>query len=428
VSAVRSAQVNRTDHAAFLRALDDLLESTSLMGPVGLVLVRLRHFDRLNARLGYAAGDAVLSAVATRLTSSFSRNAHVMRIGASKFAVVLRGLKNRSHCLLAASKIERLSEKPVDVSGQKITVDFTQGIAIYPEHADSAEQLLQCAEAALNAAAALNDSLAVYSPTRDEGMRRSEQIESTLARALGESGIEPYFQAQVRIASGERCGAEALLRCRDASGAFIPPETLIQAAERTGQLGQVTSTMLNAALRYAANWPRSPGGNRVSVNVSAQSLKDPELCDSVASAMRVWGTTAEDLTIEVTESALMDDPGRSFDTLRELRRLGVRVAIDDFGTGYSSLSYFKNIPANELKVDKSFVFTMLEDSADRKIVETVINLAHAFGLEVVAEGVEDEATYELLSELSCDVAQGYLIGKPISSGDYLKASQAAKQR
>jgi len=124
----------------------------------------------------------------------------------------------------------------------------------------------------------------------------------------------------------------------------------------------------------------------------------------------------------------MDDPGRSFDTLRELRRLGVRVAIDDFGTGYSSLSYFKNIPANELKVDKSFVFTMLEDSADRKIVETVINLAHAFGLEVVAEGVEDEATYELLSELSCDVAQGYLIGKPISSGDYLKASQAAKQR
>jgi EAL domain-containing protein (putative c-di-GMP-specific phosphodiesterase class I) len=218
-----------------------------------------------------------------------------------------------------------------------------------------------------------------------------------------------------------------LLRCRDTSGAFIPPETLIQAAERTGQLGQLTSIMLNAALRYAANWPKSPGGNRVSVNVSAQSLKDPELCESVASAMSVWGTAADDLTIEVTESALMDDPGRSFNTLRELRRLGVRVAIDDFGTGYSSLSYFKNIPANELKVDKSFVFAMLEDSADRKIVETVINLAHAFGLEVVAEGVEDEATYELLGELRCDVAQGYLFGKPVSPGDYLKASQAAKK-
>jgi diguanylate cyclase (GGDEF)-like protein len=416
----QSAQVNRTDHAAFLAVLSDLLVSGSRSDPLALLLVQIRHFTRLNTRLGYGAGDDVLFGVAEKLATGLGDHIHVMRIGASKFAVVLRDLKNANHSLLAAKKIERLAGIPIEVDGAEITVDLVQGISVFPEHASSADRLLQCAENALASAIAARKPIALYSPAQIEEIGRSEQIEAALSRSLRNGNIEPYFQQQVRLSNGSHWGAEALLRCRDEIMGFISPELLIDVAERTGRLGQVTSVILNAALRSAAQWPRGPSGNRLSVNVSAQSLKDPELIDTVRSAIKVWGTIPEELTIEVTESALMDNPERSFETLRHLRDLGIRVAIDDFGTGYSSLSYFKNIPANELKVDKSFVFNMLKDSADRKIVETVINLAHSFGLETVAEGVKNEETFELLREMGCDLAQGYWIGKPMSAAEFLR--------
>jgi diguanylate cyclase (GGDEF)-like protein len=422
--AVRTAtptpQLNRTEQAQFLCALEEATRAADHGETVGLLLIHLRHLERVNMSLGYEAGNEALAELAARLGAGFAARDRVARIGARTFAIILRRLKGASYALLAAGKAERLAQEPFVIAGRGISMNVAQGIALYPEHAQSPAQWLQCAELALNRARDSGESVVLYDSSGASRMRQSLRIENELAQALRESRIEPYFQAQVDIKSGMPVGAEALLRCVDSSGSFMAPDLVIEAAERTHRLQEVTSAMMNAALRYAAEWPQSASGSplRVSVNVSPTSLKSPDFVDLVAAALSVWGNPPETLCIEITESVFLDEPERGFEAMRRLRALGMRVALDDFGTGYSSLSYFRDIPANELKVDKSFVIGMLDSRANRNIVHAVIDLAHVFDLEVVAEGVEDEATLQVLAELGCDLAQGYWYAKPMAPADF----------
>jgi EAL domain-containing protein (putative c-di-GMP-specific phosphodiesterase class I) len=230
--------------------------------------------------------------------------------------------------------------------------------------------------------------------------------------------VETYFQPQVDIRSGRPTGAEALLRCRDDNGDFISPEVVVEAAERMHLLNDITYVIMNAALRHCVEWRRLIPNPNVSVNVSLSTLLDPDFIDSVVSILGLWGAEPGNLTIEITESTFMADPDRSFEVMSELKDMGISVAVDDFGTGYSSLSYFKSIPARELKIDRSFVMNMVRDLVDQKLVRTVINLAHEFDLKVVAEGVEDEASLQMLMELGCDIAQGYFFGKPMPAAQF----------
>ncbi len=430
-AATGPGRLNRTDLDTVLDTLDEAIAQSTLSDTqqtVCLLLVQLRNFTRLNLSRGYEIGDAAVTELGKRLAGQLGDRSRVMRISAGKFAVILFGLKTGAQAILAARKIERLAADRLEMDGDKLRLDIAQGMALQPENASSAEELLQRAEMALAAARDKEDFFATYSDEMSEKLRSSSHVESSLLDALADGGIEPYFQSQIDLRTGNPCGAEALLRCRDKSGAFLNPEAVVDAAERSGKLLQLTSIILNVALRHAADWPRDRGQQRVAVNISAQSLREPDLVDLIASCLSIWGTDPDDLTIEVTENALIDEPEKCFDLLRRIRDLGVRVAIDDFGTGYSSYSYFKDIPANELKIDKAFVLNLTTDLSNQKIVRSVIALAHAFDLEVVAEGIEDEETYDLLREMGCDTGQGYWIGKPQKADEFLHDLEAEKNK
>jgi diguanylate cyclase (GGDEF)-like protein len=406
------ASLNRMGQAAFLAALDADIAAAR---PLGLLLVRILGLAELNLRLGYGNVDAVLAVFAERLSEGFPRD-KVVRVGAARFAIVLEDLKSEAHALLAANKVQRLAAARLAVDGTSLTLTVAQGAALAPAHGRRAEDVLRCAEQALEVAAGRRDGAVLYSADDAAGRNKLAEIDGELSLALDGGGIEVAFQPQIDVASRRIVGAEALLRCRGSAGTFLPPELVIRSAERTGRLALVTAAVLNTALRYAAEWPdRSQG---LSINVSTPSLLDPDFVAGIESAAKIWGRPLDRLTIELTETTIMDSPERSFTTMRRLRALGARVSLDDFGTGYSSLAYFKDIPANELKVDKSFVMNMLRHEADRAIVDTVIKLAHAFGLRVVAEGVEESAILDALSDLRCDFAQGYFFSRPLAPPAY----------
>jgi diguanylate cyclase (GGDEF)-like protein len=413
--------VNRTEHSAFMSALEQEVAQSNHGGePMGLLLVQLRDLSRLNVTLGYEGGDRVLSELATRLAAGFGPRARVMRIGARKFALTLRGLKGGEHALLAARKVEQIADAPIEIAGRNVPVPVTQGLALCPDHGTSAAELMRHAEAALANAGESDSSISLYDGSETTRIRASMLIEEVVLDALGEGLVEAWFQPQVSIADGRVLGAEALLRCRGWDGEWLAPDDVIAAATRLRRMDDLTGVMLHAALRRTAEWHAERFPLRASVNISAVTLRKPDLVEQIADALNVWSVAAPDLTIELTESVFIHHPEQSFETMRRLRELGVRVAIDDFGTGYSSLAYFRDIPANELKVDKSFVIGMLADSASRRIVQAVVDLAHAFDLEVVAEGVEDQATLGALAAMGCDLAQGYLVARPMPADDFLR--------
>jgi predicted signal transduction protein with EAL and GGDEF domain len=408
------ASLNRTNQSSFLHALGADMAAAA-PGVLGLLLVQLNAIGELNRRLGYREVDVLLDVLARELSGGFPRH-KVVRIGTARFAIVLHELKNEAHALLAANKVQRLVTAPLQLGGATVTPTVVQGVALAPHHAGNAEGLLRCAEAALEAALGGRDGIVLFSPTENSQRIKLVAIDDELTRVLSNGGIDVAFQPQIEVASGRTLGAEALLRCRGESCDWLPPELVIRSAERTGRLALVTSSILHTALRYAADWPDRAMG--LSINVSTPSLLEPDFVATIESAAKIWNRPLETLTIELTETTIMDSPEQSFATMHRLRELGARVSLDDFGTGYSSLAYFKGIPANELKIDKSFVMNMRTEPHDCAIVDTVIKLAHAFGLSVVAEGVEDVETLAALRDLRCDVAQGYFFSRPLLNAAY----------
>jgi predicted signal transduction protein with EAL and GGDEF domain len=410
--------LNRTDQRAFLALLEHEILASHPESMLGLLLMQLSGLEELNFSAGYRAADQLLTEVSAKLEEAFRDRAGVVRIGTSRFAILLRELRSEGHAVLAAHRVERLAQELLQVGSLNAERSFLQGIALYPTHARTADRLLQCAEIALGFARNGGPPVAVYRAEEAVVLQQTHRVSEDLTRALEFGGIEAFYQPQIDVASGRPVGAEALLRCRDRHGSMLPPESVVAAAQRTNRLAELTSAILNTALRHAAEWPLS--GSRLSVNVSTHSLKDPDFPALVAAALSIWDRPPAELTVEITESAFIDDPQKSFAAMRALNGQGVRVSIDDFGTGYSSLSYFTNIPARELKVDKSFVLRMLKSDADRRIVQAVVNLAHGFDLEVVAEGVEDLETLEVLRRMGCDVAQGYWVGRPLPAVQFVE--------
>jgi len=419
MQAVSTRPVNRTDHPVFLDILDDSVVSAKRSGEtLGLLILKLRNLDRLNASFGYRGGDSVLSSVATRLHEELGSRARVVRIGASRFAVILQGLRDSTHAQLAGHKVERIFSVPIKIDSRDVPLHVVQGIALFPEHAGSASDLMLRAEKALNQASFQGISLLVCEDIDVGPDEDSKRIESFLATSLQAGRVETFYQPQVDIRTGKPIGAEALLRCRDDDGKFIPPEVVVMVAEGMHLLNDITFVIMNAALRNCVEWRSLIPEPNVSVNISPSTLLDPDFVDSVVSILGLWGADPGNLTIEITESTFMQDPERSFDVMSELKEMGISVAVDDFGTGYSSLSYFKSIPARELKIDRSFVQGMAEDPIYQKLVRTIINLAHEFDMKVVAEGVEDESALEILKGFGCDIIQGYYFGKPMQATQF----------
>jgi len=410
--AVLDAEVNRAnDHGARL----------------ALLLIDIRRFRLINSLYGFDNGDLALQAASDVLRETARAQDRIARIGDDEFAMILTDIANEGHARLAALKVLRLLEVPLALGEEKVRLQACIGIALCPSHASESLSLAKVAQDALYLAREEGQDIRVARYEGREEISEHWDIEIGLEKAIERSQLMVFFQPKVSLETGQPTGGEALLRWNSPSRGLLAPGGFLRFARTTRQIAQITSWVLNSALRLRRDWPAKWGELSVSVNVPPRLLAGPGLVDLVHGALDLWGQRGLKLTLEILEEALVPNTKACFKTLRELQAIGVEIAIDDFGTGYSSLSYFRDLPADELKIDRSFVVELLTDEANRNIVHLIVDLAHRFGLSVVAEGVEDLATLGALKKLGCDQGQGYYIAKPMPAEDFVRWLMAYRQ-
>ena len=409
---------NRRSFMALLRR--HIMLANDRQTTLALLVVDVNSFAYINGAHGYDFGDTVLRHLALQLKTVARKSDYAARIGDNRFALILQPVMNRGHAELAVQKLNRLLDTPLQSNDSPVRVSITAGIALCPQHATQAQYLMRQAEGALSNAR-LNGQPVGFAPDKsgDLGVSDMWELEMELENAIQRGEMTMHYQPMMRLSDLQPIGVEALMRWNSSSRGLVSPDVFIPLAERTGQIRKLTIWALNTALRQANEWQHDWGNLSVAVNLPGALATQRELPDLVENALRLWGNVQTRLVLEITERSLMDrDQG--FDALRQIRALGVKIAIDDFGTGYSCLAYFKDIPVDELKIDKSFVAEMLTDQASADITSLIIDLAHRFNLSVSAEGVEDEATLAALKAIGCDVVQGYLFAKPMTCADFRK--------
>jgi len=380
---------------------------------IAVLLVYVHEFERLTASAGAVNAVRMVDEVRNRLSQVMRPGDYFARLGERKFVFVLSNLRNEGHALLAANKILRTGAETVATGGQHATLRLSVGIAMHPAHARGAEELMQSAETALLEGWRTQQQAVVYAERMRAELAAGWDLETQLASAMEHGDLALNYQPKLALPKLELVGVEALMRWNRADAGNVPPSVFIDVAEMTGQIDPLTRFAFQRALRQLGEWPKALGKCRVAVNVTPSIICNPDLVEVIRGAADVASVTLDRLTVEITENALMVDRERSHRVLEELREMGVRISIDDFGTGYSSLAYLKRVPADELKIDKSFVMNMLADAADARVVEQIIALGHGFGLEVVAEGVESAEVAAKLATLGCDFAQGFHFARPL---------------
>jgi predicted signal transduction protein with EAL and GGDEF domain len=384
----------------------------------------------VNDVLGYRFGDLLLMRVAERLSQQSVRGADmVARLGGDEFAVLLRH-GDLALAQAVAQRIERAFDAPLSLEEHTVDMGAGIGLACWPTHAGDADVLLSRAEVAMYSAKRRTSGPLVYDPSIDLSSAQTLSLLSELRLAVGEGQLRLYLQPKLALDSGNVVGAETLVRWQHPVRGLVPPMQFIPFAEQTGFIRTITMWVFEEAARH---WRLLDGeGMKItlSVNLSTRDLLDPELPQKFDALLVKHRAPAEAFCLEITESAIMDDPQRAQATLDRLSALGFKLSIDDFGTGYSSLAYLKRLPVDELKIDKSFVMSMETDADDAQIVRSTIDLAHNLGLSVVAEGVENARVWDMLRELNCDQAQGFHMGRPMAASDFAKWSTTwhARQR
>jgi diguanylate cyclase (GGDEF)-like protein len=396
-------------------ALDDVADGRAQGAAV--MILDLDDFKQVNETLGHQEGDLLLVEVGVRLATAVGQAGTVARLGGDEFAVLLPDTADESRVLRIGRRILQALEQPIALDGLEIEVTGSLGIALAPAHADDPAALLKRADIAMYDAKTSTRGLRLYEPELDTDHPRRITLVSELRSALQSGEIEVHVQPLLRLSSGAVTGTEALARWSHPELGAVAPDYFIPIAERSGLIGLLTSRMLDRSLAACAEWRAAGNDLGVAVNLSARSLLDADLVDEVARLLRRHDVPADRLTLEVTESSVMADPPRAVALLHQLRDLGVRLSVDDFGTGYSSLSYLKRLPVHEVKIDRSFVAGLAEQGEDMVIVRAIIDLGHHLGLEVVAEGVEDQATWDLLASMGCDLVQGWHLARPMPSAE-----------
>ncbi|MFC0530080.1 putative bifunctional diguanylate cyclase/phosphodiesterase [Phytohabitans kaempferiae] len=385
-------------------------------GHLALLVLDLDRFKHVNDALGHAVGDRLLVEVGGRLTGVVRPGDIVARLGGDEFAILAPGLAGVEDARdLAARVVEALAE-PVALDGLPLDVSGSVGIAVYPAHGEDFATLLRHADVAMYDAKHRGDTVAVYAPESDHNSPERLSLLADLRRTLDHTGsreITMYYQPQIAIDTGEVVGVEALLRWRHPRHGMVDPEELIRVAEQSAVMRLLTRRVVDDVIEQVAKWSAAGLDLRAAVNVSVRDLHDGEIVDQIADLLVRYSLPAERVQLEITESALMADPRRVLATIARLDKIGVAIALDDFGTGYSSMQHLRRLPLAEVKVDRSFVLGMATDADDAAIVRSVIELAGALGLRVVAEGVEDERTWRLLHAAGCHVAQGWFYARPM---------------
>jgi diguanylate cyclase (GGDEF)-like protein len=433
----REAEVRRLAYEDTLTALPNreqflvdlrkaISETVETKGTCAVLMLDLNRFKRINDELGHRVGDRLLRQVALRLSASAlprqgskaerrapARPPDVLaRLGGDEFAVLLHGA-DADAARAAAQRILRGFETPVLLEDHKIDVSAGIGIACCPEHSRLADEVMSRAEVAMYAAKQQQAGMVVYTPSLDSASEESLSLLSELRAAVQQGELRLYLQPKIDLKTGAVLGAEALVRWQHPTRGLLPPIKFIPFAEQTGFIREITGWMIERGALLLQQLQRRGSRLKLSVNLSTRDLLDPDLLNRLTRIVGTHRLDASCLCLEITESAIMDDPQRALQTLERLHSMGFRLSIDDFGTGFSSLAYLKNLPVNELKIDKSFVLNMERDGRDAKIVRSTIDLAHNLGLTVVAEGLETAKAWKLLQALGCDEGQGYFIAKPM---------------
>ncbi len=399
----------------FKDRLEQALARSSRSGhSAGLLFLDLDRFKEVNDALGHKQGDQLIQLIADRLIGSVRDADSVARLGGDEFAIIVPDIKSSSTLVAVAERFTELLREPFEVNDVTVNVEASIGVAIYPDHGEDGDTLMQHADIAMYAAKEAALDYAFYSAEHDSNSPIKLALAGELRRALdNDDELVMHYHPLVDLYSGEVTGVEALIRWNHPTRGFIFPDEFIPLAEQSGLIRPLTLKALDQALAQCRKWHDQGLDLRVAVNLSARNLREADLPDRVAALLRRHGVPASHLELEVTESGLLSDPEFANTLLRELSELGIHLALDDFGTGYSSLSYLKNLPVNQLKIDRSFVNNMNNDATDAMIVRSVIELAHNLGLNVTAEGVETAHQLTHLASLSCDTIQGYHLTKPL---------------
>ena len=384
-------------------------------GTAAVMLMDLDRFKEINDTLGHHHGDLLLREVANRLVGALRRSDTAARLGGDEFAVLVHDLVDVGEAEITAGRLLEALHQPFLVDELSLGVGASIGIAMIPDHGGDAAALLQKADVAMYEAKGAHDGAVVYSPERDSYSPRRLRLAGELREAIEAGDILVCYQPKARIADGRPVGMEALVRWRHPAFGMLSPDEFIPVAEQTGLIAPLTTYVLREGLRQCAGWRRGGHEVGVAVNLAVRSLLDVDLPDDAQEMLARAGVPPEALTLEITESSIMADPSRTITVLTELAAAGVRLSVDDFGTGYSSLTYLQRLPVHEVKVDKSFVLRVASNPGDAVIVQSIVELGHNLGLTVVAEGVEDQAAWDRLRSMDCDVAQGYLLGPPLAA-------------
>ena len=406
------------NRALFYRRVRELI-GTSGSERIAVLLMDLDHFKDINDTLGHDQGDLVLKEVSGRLQRAVGTSDTVARLGGDEFGIILPHLPHGAgrH---AAEQVLKVLTPPVVLKGLEIDLQASVGVALFPEHGPDVDSLVQKADVAMyQAKAAAGSDYKVYTPERDPHSTERLELTGELRRAIKDGELVLHYQPKIDLQTRVVVGVEALVRWRHPKRGLLSPETFLPLAERSGLMKALTSEVLRMALRQCRTWHGAGIDLTMAVNVAAADLLNMQFPEELEVLLTQRGVAASSLELEITEGTILADPQRARTVLTRLHAMGVRLAVDDFGTGYSSLMYLKELPVDAVKIDRSFVRDMATKSDDEIIVRAIIDLARNLNLQVVAEGVEDEATWDRLGALGCDLAQGYHLSPPLAEKELL---------
>ncbi|MGP0053617.1 MAG: putative bifunctional diguanylate cyclase/phosphodiesterase [Solirubrobacteraceae bacterium] len=409
----------------FIRRAGDVIAAARLSNSrLSVLIVDLDNFKQLNDTLGHAAGDSLLCLIGPRLKRALRATDTVARLAGDDFAILLDPEPNEDGIVRVAEKVLRALCEPFEVRGLALRITASVGIASFPTHAQDADELLQRASIAMYHAKLARTGYAFYARERDTNSRERLALAAELAEALEHGGIEVHFQPKADAISRRIKGVEALVRWRRADGRLVSPIEFLAVAEQVGLSRPLTRKVLAISLDQLRTWRNAGHDLHLAVNTTVADLIDERFPREVAQALAAHGLPVDALILEVTETSILSDPVRIGNVLAQLDKLGIGLSLDDFGTGYSTLTHLKSLPVGEVKIDRSFVARMCADTTDAAIVHAMIQLAHKLGIRVVAEGVEDDETWEALSAVGCELIQGYALSRPLPAAELEQALNA----
>ncbi len=384
-------------------------------GKMAVLFIDLDGFKPVNDTFGHACGDRVLEQVGVRMRSITRGSDVAARVGGDEFLLLMPSITSPESVAKVARALIEILSRPYKVEDREVNISCSVGIALYPDGC-RASKLIARADAAMYAAKRSGGTRhAFFSPEMDQDAKQNFEMVRDLKRAIAQDQLELYFQPKIDARSGKVTAAEALLRWNHPKLGMVMPGEFIQLAERTGLIGPLGDWVIEAACRQARAWRDKGLRMRVAINLSAYQMRQDDIVDRITEALKRHKIRPSLLTCEITETAAMEDTRATQETFRRLGELGTHLSIDDFGTGYSRLAYLRKLPAEELKIDRSFIQDLEHSPDARAVVDAVLKLAHALGLKVVAEGVENPRQHQILAEMGCDELQGYLFAKPMSA-------------